>query len=229
MKLDSLFVCCGVVLSFAVVACSSDTGGGTPVDAGTTDGGGDSGGNDSAVDGGQDAAAATLDCASYCTEVMANCTGANAQYTSLATCTAVCASFPVGTLADKTGDTLGCRLYHGGAPALSSATTHCPHAGPTGGDNNVTDVTPGTCGEGCEAFCNLAAVACTGTNSQYASTNLCLADCKTFKTSANYSTADTGNNDFGCRMYHLSAAAESPSTALTHCPHIKGASPTCIQ
>ncbi len=32
------------------------------------------------------------------------------------------------------GDTLGCRLYHGGAPAITDPVLHCPHAGPTGGD-----------------------------------------------------------------------------------------------
>jgi hypothetical protein len=30
------------------------------------------------------------------------------------------------------GNTLGCRIYHGGAPAVMDAATHCPHAGPSG-------------------------------------------------------------------------------------------------
>ena len=77
--------------------------------------------------------AVTLDCPTYCNEIQTNCTGANAQYPDAAHCTATCAKFPPGALADMANNTLGCRIYHAGAPSMSNATLHCPHAGPGGG------------------------------------------------------------------------------------------------
>jgi hypothetical protein len=155
---------------------------------------------------------------------MANCTTTNAQYASEADCKASCASFPAGTLNDMMGDTLGCRLYHGGV-AKSDPVTHCPHAGVSGGDKDPTDALPGTCGEGCEAFCDLAILACTGANVVYADKPTCMTECKTFTASAtNFSTADQTTNDFNCRVYHLTAASTDPAT---HCQHIKAVSAVC--
>jgi hypothetical protein len=174
---------------------------------------------------------AVLDCPSYCTEVMTNCTGANEQYKSMEACAAVCAAFTPGTLGATDGNTLACRLYHGGAPAVAMAATHCPHAGPTGGDKNVMDTAPDTCGEGCDAFCSVAQKVCTGAaNSQYADKETCLTDCKKFKVdAASYSTANVDKDDFGCRFYHLTVAATDAASATAHCPHIKSVSPTCIK
>lgn len=84
-----------------------------------------------------------LSCAAYCATIGANCAGADAQYGNNDTCLATCAAFPPGTLADVSGNTLGCRNYHAGA-AAQDASTHCVHAGP-GGD--------GICGGNCESFC----------------------------------------------------------------------------
>jgi hypothetical protein len=160
---------------------------------------------------------------------MTNCTGANAQYTAMANCLGVCAGFPMGTLADMSGDTLGCRLYHGGAAgaSASAAALHCPHAGPTGGDKDPNG-TAGTCGEPCTAFCQVAAAVCTGANQQFTDMTTCMTACKSFHADANsYSTADTSTNDMGCRFYHLSAAAAGGASATTHCPHIVAASAVC--
>ena len=166
-----------------------------------------------------------LDCSSYCTEVMANCTAANEQYKSKESCMAVCAAFVPGTLGATDGDTLACRLYHGGAPAIADASTHCAHAGPTGGDKDVTDAAPGTCGEGCDAFCTVALKTCAA---QYTDKPTCMTECKTFKAdAASYSTADTAKNDFGCRFYHLTVAATDAASATAHCPHIKATSSQC--
>ena len=38
----------------------------------------------------------------------------------------------VGDPADTSGNTLYCRIYHGGAPAKADPDTHCTHAGPDG-------------------------------------------------------------------------------------------------
>jgi hypothetical protein len=241
------FLFLGAVLSIAgtsavLAGCGSDTGtattttgagGGTTGTGGSastsTTGTGGSGGATTSSTG--TGTTETLDCASYCTEVMANCKDANAQYKTMDSCMHVCAAFPVGKIDDKGGDTLGCRLYHGGANAVAAPDVHCAHAGPTGGDKDVTDTTAGTCGEGCAAFCEIAAKACTGaTNEQYKTTADCMTECKTFKVdAASYSIADTGKNDFGCRMYHLSVAATDPASATMHCPHIKANSAVCTQ
>ena len=235
------FLFLGAVLSIAgtsaiVAGCGGDTGTGTT----TTGAGGEGTTTTAATSGGTGGAGttsststgspATLDCASYCTEIAANCTGANEQYKDKDSCLAICATFPAGKLGATDGDTLGCRLYHGGGPAAMAPDSHCAHAGITGGDKDVTDVAAGTCGEGCDAFCNAALVVCAGANKQYDTKELCLTDCKSFKADATtYSTADTDKNDFGCRAYHLTVAATNPMSATAHCGHIIGASPVCIK
>src|ERR1051325_6680028 len=109
-----------------------------------------------------DAAPAILDCPTYCTAIQANCTGANAQYPDMAHCTATCASFTVGTskVTDTAGNTLGCRIYHGGDLSKTTPATHCVHAGP-GGDM-ITATPPAFCSGGdiCTSFCTLEIKAC---------------------------------------------------------------------
>src|SRR5581483_7128591 len=120
-----------------------------------------------------------------------------------------------GTLADMSGNSLGCRIYHAGAPAAADPTTHCPHAGPAGS---------GACGPDCDGFCSIEASACTGDNQQFATNDECLAACNAFHGAdggyANDST--TSGNTFACHMYHLTVAAQlDGGQAITHCPHTK--------
>jgi hypothetical protein len=164
--------------------------------------------------------------------VLANCTGASQQYGASATdngmanCIGFCATFPKGALTDTSGDTLGCRIYHGGA-AKAGPVAHCPHAGPTGGDKSV-DGGAGTCGEPCDAFCDGAVALCPAI---YATKALCMTACAGFKPDpAAYLSTDTtlqGADTFGCRTYHLTAAAASTAAAATHCPHIAAVSTVC--
>lgn len=72
-------------------------------------------------------------CDAYCTAYLKNCTGDQNAYADMADCMDQCSHWYPGTMADTGGDTVGCRLYHGGAPAMSDPVTHCPHAGPGGG------------------------------------------------------------------------------------------------
>jgi hypothetical protein len=169
-----------------------------------------------------------LTCDDYCTEVMVDCTAGYQQYVDASHCKAVCASFPEGTLSDTKNDTLGCRIYHGGGPAKANAALHCGHSGPNGGDIDPTDGAVGpACGEGCEAFCNLAETACTGANQQYTDTAACMAECKTFKASTKpFDVSQTSADDFNCRFYHASAASIDPAT---HCKHIVANSAVCIK
>src|SRR5262245_30207367 len=88
--------------------------------------------------------AAAPDCATYCTAIQANCTTTNAQYPDPAHCMAACAAFDVGTTGQTSGNTLGCRIYHAGMPAMTDPATHCKHAGP-GGDATSVVSGAGTC------------------------------------------------------------------------------------
>lgn len=202
------------------------------MDASASDGGSsDSGASDSgASDSGGSDAGPVASCSEYCSRIMTNCVDANKQYASMAVCMAVCGSFPAGAASDTAGNTLGCRFYHAGAAAGAGATTHCNHAGLTGGDKNPMDSDPGTCGEGCDAFCNEAVLACTNANTPggtapYANKAACMTECKMFPSSSNtFSTADTSGNTFNCRAYHLTAASMTPDP---HCGHIKLTSSTC--
>ncbi len=78
---------------------------------------------------------AALSCEAFCPADLETCTGSNQQYADEATCLADCAAWPLGTVNDTTGNTLGCRIWHRALAATSaaSAVTHCPHSGPAGG------------------------------------------------------------------------------------------------
>jgi hypothetical protein len=179
--------------------------------------GGDGGGNDK-VDAQKEVdapPAAMLTCDSYCSRIMQNCTGNNQQYTSMADCTASCAKYPMGTLADMGGNTLGCRLYHAGA-AMTGPDVHCIHAGPAGA---------GVCGANCESFCTLVLGSCTGANTQYGGNmNTCMTACGTYATMPPYNSMQTTGNSFACRLYHATVAASLP---MPHCAHTAVMSDTC--
>ncbi|HWE28824.1 MAG TPA: hypothetical protein VHB97_12525 [Polyangia bacterium] len=154
-------------------------------------------------------------CAAYCAKIEMNCTagtdgGGHAQYTSANACNTYCtsaAAWPAGKVGDVSGNTIGCRLYHAGA-AASDPTTHCPHAGPTGGD---------MCGSWCDNYCQLMAKNCTGSNAVYDMAT-CMTKCATIPTTG--MPNDTSGNTVQCRIYHLGVAATDP---VTHCPHSKTA------
>lgn len=169
--------------------------------------------------------AAPLDCSTYCTEIQANCTAANAQYLDTAHCMATCASFTVGasTTTDTAGDTLGCRIYHAGAPSVMAAATNCPHAGPAG--DLITASPPAFCsgGDVCTSFCALEIQACgsldvplpgnptDATNNplwQYRNMGDCMQSCANYDKTHAYSTSAMGNS-LACRLLQATSAAIS--------------------
>ena len=155
-------------------------------------------------------------CTDYCNEMAVNCTDTHLMYFSNAACLAICATLPQGSLSDTGGqETVGCRLYHGGAPAAGDPVTHCPHAGPTGAS---------VCGDPCQSFCIEAQQICTGANAEWPDQASCLTDCATFPTSPPYFAGVTSGDSYACRMYHLTAATADP---VTHCPHIQKHSAVC--
>jgi hypothetical protein len=123
-KTNKLLLLLGLcTVAFGVVACGDDNDDG---DTGMVES------DTPAVDTG--GTVITADCAGYCTQTMANCTDTNAQYDDEADCLAFCnaAGWPAGTPGEAGGNTLACRIYHGGDPASGDPAMHCPHAGPTG-------------------------------------------------------------------------------------------------
>jgi hypothetical protein len=150
-------------------------------------------------------------CAAYCAKVEMNCTASDGgtsheQYASVSDCNTYCttaAAWPAGATGDQSGNTIGCRLYHAGA-AAADPVTHCPHAGPTGGD---------VCGTWCDNYCQLMAKNCTGANAVYTAA-MCMSKCAMIPTSGNVN--DTTGDSIQCRIYHLGAAATDP---VLHCPH----------
>jgi hypothetical protein len=149
------------------------------------------------------------DCDTYCTTVMKNCTEAQGVYVSMDVCLAVCADLPVGTSADVSGDTVGCRTYYAKA-AATNPTEQCPRAGPGGA---------GYCGTNCEGYCDLALAVCP---SVYKSEADCQAACKGFPEQEPYSAElDLVGNTVECRLYHESVATLNNY----HCAHI-GPNPT---
>jgi hypothetical protein len=179
----------------------------------------------------------TPDVTAYCTDIIAHCTGANAQYPttnptlSMNQCLGTAATFPVGTINDSTGNTLGCRQYHAGAPAMSDPATHCIHAGPGGDQVDKA----GTCGDACTSFCTLQTKTCGTTEAplpniapQYQNMAACMTACGTFDKTHLYTLNSTpvapSGNSLACRLYHATNAAyytklaDVTNTAL-HCTH----------
>ena len=147
---------------------------------------------------------------------MANCTGANAQYSTTDSCLGACAAFTQGTLGATGGNNLECRGYHANNAAGAGATTHCPHAGPAG---------DGVCGSNCESFCTVALAKCPAI---FADGTACTNACGAFASNtAHFNSTVQSGNSFSCREYHLSVAATGPTQATAHCGHIAAVSAPC--
>ncbi len=191
-------------------------------------GGGCGGGQEEGVDsgvpdlsGGVDGPGGTVSCNDYCAELMQHCTGGEAvdgglaDYPNLQSCLNVCAALPVGTFNMTTGDTVGCREYHGGVPASMDPVQHCPHASATGA---------GVCGaDRCEAFCILVGV-CPSLFSDKAD---CMAKCGTppYQLAVEQPEMTRSGATLNCAFYYLTIAYENPAagdggTAAAACAQI---------
>jgi len=167
-------------------------------------------------------ACAAPDCATYCNLMMTNCNPSNAllnghvYYATLQECLDVCPSFPLGGDNDTNINSLGCRIYHAGAPAVANATYHCPHASATGGN---------LCGTYCQAYCSMGLFGCTVANGWpiLGSSDLdntgasgCNSMCTALYPLGSVSDNTTGNS-LACRLYHVQVAVASKN--LLHCSH----------
>jgi hypothetical protein len=165
-----------------------------------------------------DGGAATCD--RYCTAITANCTGANAQYTSKANCMTACAFLPA---TDVAGNTVTCRA---GVASMASAASdaNCWHAGAE---------TFGGCGDECEAFCILTMGYCPGV---YASMTDCVAACQNFgrivdniTPGGSFSvTGPVTGDTLECRFSDLVAnAMQNAASQQADCPHAGAMSAVC--
>jgi len=158
-------------------------------------------------------------CTTYCNLFLQNCNASNSGnitfYSDFQNCMDVCASFPIGYDNETSGNSVGCRTYHAGAPALADPAFHCPHASSHGGF---------VCGDYCDAYCSIGRFNCNPTNGWplEGSSDLwntgdsgCHTICNTI-----YDVGVVGNdfsgNTLACRLYHAQA---SYSLGLVHCSH----------
>lgn len=161
-----------------------------------------------------DAPAAAFDCETYCTRMQTNCIAVNGQYPEREQCIGTCRAFPLGTEADTTGNTLGCRLNHASL-ARSNPALHCFYAGPTGAS---PDGTTAQCGTDCDAFCSIAMATCI---SAYADLAVCKSACEGFTSTPPFKINASGNTR-ECRLYHATNAAntkQTPANVTLHCGH----------
>lgn len=159
---------------------------------------------------GVDALGSTADCTAYCNTIQAACTGANAQYTSTATCVASCMHFPAGTMGATSGNSLACRAAHAQL-AQGDPNTHCVHAGPSGG---------GVCGTACEGFCAVASAVCAADWP----TATCATDCAMVQAMPPYNATITSGDSIECRLYYATLATTDPTT---NCPETGQNSGAC--
>ncbi|HET9625210.1 MAG TPA: hypothetical protein VFP84_27770 [Kofleriaceae bacterium] len=173
-----------------------------------------------------DAPTLTLDCPTYCMQIMANCTGTNAQYVDNAHCMAACATFDAqgSAVTDQTGNTLGCRL-HFAAEALNQtlATDDCAFAGPAGELVNANPAAHCSDGDVCNSFCTLEIASCGSLDQplagdpkgasgnslyQYVNQANCVQNCDTLNKNNLYSPTSKGDS-YACRLLQATNAAIS--------------------
>ncbi len=190
-------------------------------------------GHEDTIDAAPPDTVVTLDCSSYCDQVQANCPGDHAQYPDREHCIAACASFPVGTstVTDPSGNTLGCRIYHAGAPSRGMPATHCGHAGPAG--DHLPASPPAACsgGDVCASYCTLQIKACGSVEAplpgnprdetgnplfQYQSMENCMTLCAGYDRTHPYRTTSTGDS-LACRLLRTTRAAIDLDRAKAEC------------
>ncbi|HSO37072.1 MAG TPA: hypothetical protein VLT33_31320 [Labilithrix sp.] len=165
-----------------------------------------------------------LNCDTYCSTIMQNCSGVNQEYLNADVCKVMCGHFELGIPNDQTEDSLTCRIWHANSAAVSPS-VHCKHAGPTGG---------GHCGtQPCNAYCLLDVALCNGALSAYdGGETACRTECAkyTYITDPNTPDLIADGNTLNCRLYHLESAYDpsSPAAKTTHCPHTGRVSATCF-
>jgi hypothetical protein len=147
--------------------------------------------------GAPDAGLAVAQCESYCSAIMSNCTGANAQYGDMDECLELCGAsgWSEGAAGADDGNTLHCRITHAAELAAADPDQHCASAGPAGG---------GVCGSLCESYCAYSAKHC-GEQHSYRDVAQCVLACD--KLMLQDGDAEADDNSVQCRVRHVLEAA----------------------
>ncbi|WP_428261424.1 hypothetical protein [Haliangium sp.] len=208
------------LLLAATVACGGgDDGGGGPDATPPADTPDAAQGSPDAAPSAPDARISLSVCEGYCTTVMTNCTGANAQYADMGECVDLCqnAGWREGQPDDASGNSLNCRATHAGELAAADPGLHCPHAGPTGG---------GMCGSLCANYCFYTLNNCSADALPFDNVGACEDACTALYPDDGQ-LGDSSGNTLQCRLeYAIQAASDSDSTASCLAAHPAG-SDTC--
>jgi hypothetical protein len=214
---------------------ASGTGGRMGTGGGASGGSSGSGGTAGA---GGTSVEPTAVCTGYCTTIMANCVGANQQYSDLTDCMKACSFMPAGLPNDATGNTVWCRANRATAAATDTAAikSECFLAGP---------LSYGACGADCDLFCTIALDYCSpadgyGGTPPYKSMDDCESTCGQFMRVVDFGSpgiygafyspggSPETTDTLECRAYHLIVnALANPTAQALHCPHAANSSATC--
>jgi hypothetical protein len=145
-------------------------------------------------------------CQEYCDEVLANCTGEFAVYTTEVTCLGTCALLDPGEAIEPSGNTVACRLDQAKkAASTEEPNVHCPSAGPGGN---------GVCGDNCESYCSLYEQSCPD---EFENMVDCEAHCQGLLDLPTLEVErDHDGDTLQCRLVHVSSATVQPDP---HCAH----------
>lgn len=123
-------------------------------------------------------------CPLYCDLVQQNCTGSDQVYPDRRTCLTTCDVLNAAGRFDDwvftaEVDSVQCRLYHAGPPAVQSPQLHCPHTRVYNDEHCGIDpsLNPQPDDWPCRTFCKLMERNCA---TVYASTTECLTACSAF-------------------------------------------------
>ncbi|CAN5671145.1 hypothetical protein BH09MYX1_BH09MYX1_60960 [soil metagenome] len=165
-----------------------------------------------------------VSCPAYCENIMATCTGIDAQFPDIATCNRFCVVYPLGELAKPDEDSIACRLTEvSNAKENTDAAkkhTDCVNAGISSSCGNDGQ---------CVSYCKANIALCTGTNAAYPSAPDCETACKAWGQSFDGQLLNSVGDSLQCRTYHLELSQTGNTADLvTHCPHTRPISGKCF-
>lgn len=152
-------------------------------------------------------------CIEYCQLAESSCNTDDTRiFADDAECYATCADYPttgfVGTVADRWGDSVQCRIAHLETAASLDPATHCPHGSPEGG-GKCTGVSP------CARYCAFMEENCVGAVSPFDPENFlnqCFEACLLYAETGDENA--TSGDSYECR---LNAAINASTDANTFC------------
>lgn len=157
--------------------------------------------------------AVEVSCPAYCELLGTICDADFFPYSGQEECLLTCTrtQWPLATLEDVSGNSVGCRMYHTIVAETEGRAIHCPHAGPSGGD---------VCGGWCVNYCDLFMSVCNGeVDEPFDSTDACLRACVLVNDGGIDAIPNVTGDTIQCRINAaIRASASPPVSAIQHCP-----------